>query len=94
MANYCSNSIRFISKDRSKLAVFLRKVYAAFDSRTPGFYNLLVLHGYTNKQIAGMIDRRDAVTHCDTKLSADGFLPGEIQGQRSLVGYSPQGHKE
>ncbi len=72
MANYCSNSIRFISRDRSKLAVFLRKVYAAFDSRTSGFYNLLVLHGYTNKQIAGMIDRRDAFTHCDTKLSVDG----------------------
>ena len=72
MANYCSNSIRFISRDRAKLAVFLRKVYAAFDSRTSEFYNLLVLHGYTNKQIAGMTDRRDAITHCDTKLSADG----------------------
>ena len=23
-----------------------------------------------------------------------GFLPGESHGQRSLVGYSPQGHKE
>ena len=23
-----------------------------------------------------------------------GFLPGESQGQRSLVGYSPWGHKE
>ena len=22
------------------------------------------------------------------------FLPGESQGQRSLVGYSPQGHQE
>ena len=22
------------------------------------------------------------------------FLPGESQGQRSLMGYSPQGHKE
>ena len=22
------------------------------------------------------------------------FLPGEFQGQRSLVGHSPQGHKE
>ena len=22
------------------------------------------------------------------------FLPGEFHGQRSLVGYSPQGHKE
>ena len=72
MANYCSNSIRFFSKDRAKLAVFLRKVYAAFDSRTSGFYNLLVLHGYSNKQIAGMIDRRDAFVRCDTKLSADG----------------------
>ena len=23
-----------------------------------------------------------------------GFLPGELHGQRSLVGYSPWGHKE
>ena len=26
--------------------------------------------------------------------STPGFLPGESQGQRSLVGYSPQGRKE
>ena len=26
--------------------------------------------------------------------STPGFLPGESHGQRSLVGYSPRGHKE
>ena len=26
--------------------------------------------------------------------SASVFLPGEVHGQRSLVGYSPWGHKE
>ena len=25
--------------------------------------------------------------------SAPGFLPGELHGQRSLVGYSPRGHE-
>lgn len=72
MANYCSNTIVFISKDKAKLSVFLRKMFAAFDSRTSGFYNLLVLHGYNNRQIASMIDRRDALTHCDTKLELEG----------------------
>ncbi len=71
MANYCSNSIVFFSKDRTKLARFLRKVYAAFDSKGPGFHNLLVLHGYTNRQIAGLADKRDCFTHCDTKLTQD-----------------------
>ena len=27
-------------------------------------------------------------------LSSPVFLPGESHGQRSLVGYSPRGHKE
>ena len=72
MANYCSNSIVFYSKDRLKLARFLRKVYAAFDSIGSGFYNLLVLHGYTNRQISGMIDRRDTLTYCDSKLATQG----------------------
>ena len=27
-------------------------------------------------------------------LLTTGFLPGELHGQRSLVGYSPWGHKE
>ena len=69
MANYCSNSIVFYSKDRLKLARFLRKVYAAFDSIGSGFYNLLVLHGYTNRQITGLADKRDCFTYCDTKLT-------------------------
>ena len=51
MANYCANSIVFFSKDRSKLARLLRKVYAAYESSGPGFWNLLILHGYTNRQI-------------------------------------------
>ena len=28
------------------------------------------------------------------QLPTSGFLPGEFDGQRSLAGYSPQGHKE
>ena len=28
-----------------------------------------------------------------TRLPTPGFLPGESQGQRKLVGYSPQGHR-
>ena len=71
MANYCSNSIVFFSKDRTKLARFLRKVYAAFDSKGSGFNNLLILHGYTNRQIAGLADKRDSFTYCDTKLKLD-----------------------
>lgn len=71
MANYCSNSIVFFSKDRTKLARFLRKVYAAFDSMGSGFHNLLVLHGYSNRQIAGIADKRDCFTYCDTKLTQD-----------------------
>ena len=38
------------------------------------------------------------VTKSQTQLSnltlALAFLPGESHGQRSLVGYSPKGHKE
>ena len=68
MANYCSNSIVFYSKDRTKLSRFLRKVYAAFDSMGSGFYNLMVLHGYKNREILSVIDRRDSFTHCDAKL--------------------------
>ena len=68
MANYCSNSIVFFSKDKSKLSRFLRKVYAAFDSIGSGFYNLMVLHGYKNREILSVIDKRDSFTHCDTKL--------------------------
>ena len=68
MANYCSNSIVFFSKDKSKLSRFLRKVYAAFDSIVSGFYNLMVLHGYKNREILSVIDKRDSFTHCDTKL--------------------------
>lgn len=71
MPNYCSNCIVFFSKDRIKLGRFLRKVYAAFDSRGSGFCNLMVLHGYTNRQIAGFADRRDCFTFCDTKLTQD-----------------------
>lgn len=71
MANYCTNSIVFFSKDRTKLARFLRKVYAAFDSVGSGFWNLLVLHGYTNRQIAGIADKRDCFTYCDTRLTQD-----------------------
>ena len=68
MANYCSNSIVFFSKDKSKLSRFLRKVYAAFDSIGSGFYNLMVLHGYKNREILSVIDKRDSFTHCDTRL--------------------------
>ena len=68
MANYCSNSIVFFSKDKSKLSRFLRKVYAAYDSIGSGFYNLMVLHGYKNREILSVIDKRDSFTHCDTKL--------------------------
>jgi len=68
MANYCSNSIVFFSKDKTKLSRFLRKVYAAFDSIGSGFYNLMVLHGYKNREILSVIDKRDSFTHCDTKL--------------------------
>ena len=34
------------------------------------------------------------VTKSRTRLSTPVFLPGESHGQRNLVGYSPQGHKE
>ncbi len=71
MANYCSNTIVFISKDKAKLSTFHRKMFAALDSRTSGFYNLLVLHGYSNRQIAGMIDRRDTITCCDPKIASE-----------------------
>ncbi len=72
MANYCSNSIRFFSKDRAKLAVFLRKVSAVCNSRSSGYGDLMVLHGYNARQVAGVIDKRDMLTHCDTKLTVDG----------------------
>lgn len=68
MANYCANSIVFFSKDKTKLSRFLRKVYAAFDSIGSGFYNLMVLHGYKNREILSVIDKRDSFTHCDTRL--------------------------
>ena len=71
MANYCSNSIVFFSKDKSKLSRFLRKVYAAYDSIGSGFYNLMVLHGYKNREILSVIDKRDSFTHCDTKLALE-----------------------
>ena len=71
MANYCSNSIVFFSKDKSKISRFLRKVYAAFDSVGSGFYNLMVLHGYKNREILSLIDKRDSFTSCDTKLELD-----------------------
>ena len=71
MANYCTNSIVFFSKDKTKLSRFLRKVYAAFDSIGSGFYNLMVLHGYKNREILSVIDKRDSFTHCDTKLEQD-----------------------
>ena len=71
MANYCSNSIVFYSKDKSKLSRFLRKVYAAYDSIGSGFYNLMVLHGYKNREILSVIDKRDSFTHCDTRLEQD-----------------------
>ena len=71
MANYCSNSIVFFSKDKTKLSRFLRKVYAAFDSIGSGFYNLMVLHGYKNREILSVIDKRDSFTHCDTKLAQE-----------------------
>ena len=71
MANYCSNSIVFFSKDKSKLSRFLRKVYAAYDSIGSGFYNLMVLHGYKNREILSVIDKRDSFTHCDTKLAKE-----------------------
>lgn len=72
MANYCSNSIRFFSKDRAKMAVFLRKVSAVCNSRSSGYGDLMVLHGYNARQVAGFIDKRDMITHCDTKLTVDG----------------------
>ena len=71
MANYCSNSIVFFSKDKTKLSRFLRKVYAAFDSIGSGFYNLMVLHGYKNREILSVIDKRDSFTHCDSRLEQD-----------------------
>ncbi len=71
MANYCSNSIVFFSKDKTKISRFLRKVYAAFDSIGSGFYNLMVLHGYKNREILSVIDKRDSFTYCDTKLEQD-----------------------
>ena len=71
MANYCSNSIVFFSKDKSKLSRFLRKVYVAYDSIGSGFYNLMVLHGYKNREILSVIDKRDSFTHCDTKLAQE-----------------------
>ena len=71
MANYCSNSIVFFSKDKSKLSRFLRKVYAAYDSIGSSFYNLMVLHGYKNREILSVIDKRDSFTHCDTKLAQE-----------------------
>lgn len=69
MANYCSNSIVFYSKDKSRLSVFLRKMSAAFTTRDSHFYNLMVLHGYGNREISAVIDKRDFFTSCDTKLS-------------------------
>ncbi|MBQ8092257.1 MAG: hypothetical protein IJ242_01595 [Clostridia bacterium] len=68
MANYCSNSIVFYSKDKTGLSRFLRKVYAAFDSIGSGFYNLMVLHGYKNREILSVIDKRDSFTNCDSRL--------------------------
>ena len=69
MANYCSNSIVFYSRDRAKLSVFLRKMSAAYNARGSHFYNLMVLHGYGNREISSVIDKRDFFTSCDTKLS-------------------------
>ena len=69
MANYCSNSIVFCSKDRAKLSVFLRKMSAAFTTRDSHFYNFMVLHGYGNREISAVIDKRDFFTSCDTRLT-------------------------
>ncbi len=69
MANYCANSIVFYSKNKAKLSVFLRKLDAAFASRGSHFYNLMVLHGYNNREIASEIDRRDSITACDSRLT-------------------------
>lgn len=71
MANFCSNSIVFYSKDKQKLSVFLRKIYAAFDSQGSGIYNLMVLHGYKDREILNSIDKRDCFTFCDSKLRTD-----------------------
>lgn len=71
MANYCSNTIVFYSKDRMKLAVLLRKINAACDSRQSGFFSLLVLHGYSKKEISGIIDGRDSIISCDSRLTKD-----------------------
>lgn len=69
MCNYCSNTIVFYGKDKSKLSVLLRKLDAAFNSRGSQFYNFMVLHGYGNREISAVIDKRDFFTSCDTKLS-------------------------
>ena len=69
MANYCSNSIVFYSGDKAKLSVFLRKMSAAYNARGSHFYSFMVLHGYGNREISSVIDKRDFFTSCDTKLS-------------------------
>lgn len=83
MANYCVNQIYFCSKDRTVLENLFCKMRTCFENIGYGsVYDLFRLHGYTEKELSGIIDRRDDLIGCDGVISSrDGYYYFGIETQ-------------
>lgn len=70
MANYCSNSIVFYSKDKEVLSDLLDRINSTMDiTKDYSVYDLLRTYDYNRAEIRGMTDCRDYFSYADKEVS-------------------------
>lgn len=70
MANYCSNSIAFYSKDKAVLAKLFDNINNILDNtKDRSIYELLKSCGYSSEEAVQISDRRDALTYADDNIT-------------------------
>lgn len=73
MANYCSNSIAFYSKDKAVLTELFDKINNILDNtKDRSVYELLLSSGYSSAEADKISDRRDSITYADDKITDSG----------------------
>lgn len=87
MANYCVNQIYFCTEDKDIVEKLFSKMRTCFENIWYGsVYDLFLLHGYTEKELCGVIDKRDDIIGCDGVISSmEGYYYFGIETQSAWM---------